>query len=181
MRFLYFILVALFSSHNLKSADFEILVTGIDKLTTYEKISENHIFMTYENKLQFTTNTSMFGHGTCSGTLEIINGKNVDNILCVHVDSYGNKGYFKSMNTDKTKVIRNMIGERIGSSVASWKLLNGEGPYKELSGLVLKGAYYSIGKNKFDEMNWIFQGKSENIPDSIIDRVNNYTANNNKD
>ena len=23
-------------------------------------------------------------------------------------------------------------------------------------------------------MNWIFQGKSENIPDSIIDRVNNY-------
>ena len=42
------------------------------------------------------------------------------------------------MNTDRNKIVRNMIGKRIGSSVASWKLLNGEEPYKELSGLVLK-------------------------------------------
>ena len=159
---------------NINSADFEISITGTDKVTTYEEVTENYIFMTYENTFQFTTNTSMFGYGTCSGAIEIIDGKNIDNILCVHTDSYGNKGYFKTINSDKTKIIRNMIGKTAGSSVASWKLLNGNGPYKELVGLVLKGAYYSIGKNKHGNMNWIFQGKSENIPDSIIDRVNNY-------
>ena len=127
---------------NINSADFEISITGTDKITTYEEITENYIFMTYENTFQFTTNTSMFGYGTCSGAIEIIDGKNIDNILCVHTDSYGNKGYFKTINSDKTKIIRNMIGKTAGSSVASWKLLNGNGPYKELVGLVLRGAYY---------------------------------------
>jgi len=59
--------------------------------------------------------------------------------------------------------------------VESWKLLNGTVRYKDLSGLVLRGAYVPIGKNKHDQSNWIFQGKSENISDSIIDRINNYT------
>ena len=53
-------------------------------------------------------------------------------------------------------------------------MLNGTGRYKDLKGLVLKGAYLSIGKNKHNQTNWIFQGKSENIPNSIIERLNNY-------
>ncbi len=162
---------------NLKSADFEILITGTDKLTSFETIKENHLFMTYENTFQFTTNTSMYGYGTCSGIIEIIDGKNLDNILCVHIDNYGSKGYFKNVETDN--IIRNqdsnsLLGELSGSVVASWKLLNGTGRYKDLSGLVLRGAYLSIGKNKHDQTNWIFQGKSKNIPDSIIERINNY-------
>ena len=166
---------------NLKSADFEILITGTDKLTSFETIKENHLFMTYENTFQFTTNTSMYGYGTCSGIIEIIDGKNLDNILCVHIDNYGSKGYFKNVETEN--IIRNqdsnsLLGELSGSVVASWKLLNGTGRYKDLSGLVLKGAYLSIGKNKHNQTNWIFQGKSENIPDSIIKRLNNYIPKN---
>ena len=166
---------------NLKSADFEILITGTDKLTSFETIKENHLFMTYENTFQFTTNTSMYGYGTCSGIIEIIDGKNLDNILCVHIDNYGSKGYFKNVETDK--IIRNqdsnsLLGELSGSVIASWKLLNGTGRYKDLSGLVLRGAYLSIGKNKHDQTNWIFQGKSKNIPDSIIERINNYIPKN---
>ena len=30
---------------NVKSADFEILITGTDKLTSYETIKENHFFI----------------------------------------------------------------------------------------------------------------------------------------
>ena len=162
---------------NIKSADFEILITGTDKLTSFETIKENHLFMTYENTFQFTTNTSMYGYGTCSGIIEIIDGKNLDNILCVHNDNYGSKGYFKNVETDN--IIRNqdrnsLLGELSGSVIANWKLLNGTGRYKDLSGLVLKGAYLSIGKNKHNQTNWIFQGKSENIPNSIIERLNNY-------
>ena len=33
----------------------EILITGTDKVTSYETIKENHFFMTYENTFQFTT------------------------------------------------------------------------------------------------------------------------------
>ena len=176
-------LILLFT-FNIKSADFEILITGTDKLTSYETIKENHFFMTYENIFQFTTNTSMYGYGTCNGIIEIIDGKNLDNILCVHIDNYGDKGYFKNVETDK--IIRNQdnnntIGEASGSVVASWKLLNGTGRYKDLLGLVLRGAYVSIGKNKHDQTNWIFQGKSENIPDSIIEKVNNYIPDKKKD
>ena len=171
---------------NLKSADFEILITGTDKLTSFETIRENHLFMTYENTFQFTTNTTMYGYGTCSGIIEIIDGKNLDNILCVHTDNYGDKGYFKNVDPEKNNIIRNQdaeslsVGEMSGSQVASWKLLNGTGRYKDLSGLVLKGAYLSIGKNKHNQTNWIFQGKSENIPDSIIERLNNYMPKNNE-
>ena len=173
-------------SLNIKSADFESLITGTDKVTSYETIKENHFFMTYENTFQFTTNTSMYGYGTCSGIVEVVDGKNLDNILCVHIDSYGDKGYFKNVATDKNKIIRNQdaeslsIGDVSGSVVASWKLLNGTGRYKDLSGLVLRGAYVSIGKNKHQQTNWIFQGKSKNIPDSIIDRINNYIPDKNK-
>jgi len=90
---------------NIKSADFEILITGTDKVTSYETIKENHFFMTYENTFQFTTNTSMYGYGTCSGIVEVVDGKNLDNILCVHIDSYGDKGYFKNVATDKIKLL----------------------------------------------------------------------------
>ncbi len=171
---------------NIKSADFEILITGTDKVTSYETIKENHFFMTYENTFQFTTNTSMFGYGTCSGIVEVVDGANLDNILCVHVDNYGDKGYFKNVTTDKNKIIRNTdteslsIGDVTGSVVASWKLLNGTGRYKDLAGLVLRGAYVSIGKNKHEQTNWIFQGSSKNIPNSMIDRVNNYIPKNKK-
>ncbi len=171
---------------NVKSADFEILLTGTDKLTSLVTISDNHLFMTLENTFQFTTNTTMYGFGTCSGIIEIIDGKNLDNILCVHTDNYGDKGYFKNVEPDKNKIIRNQdaqslsVGELSGSQVGSWKLLNGTGRYKDLSGLVLKGAYLSIGKNKHNQTNWIFQGKTENIPDSIIERLNNYMPKNNE-
>ncbi len=171
---------------NIKSADFEILITGTDKFTSFATIRENHIFITYENTFQFTTNTTMFGYGTCSGVIEIIDGKNLDNLLCVHTDNYGSKGYFKSVDPDKNNIIRNQdaeslsVGEVSGSQVGSWKLLNGTGRYKDLKGLVLKGAYLSIGKNKHNQANWIFQGKSENIPDSIIERLNNYMPKNNE-
>ena len=130
---------------NIKHADFEMLLTGTDKYTSFETIRENHLFMTYENTFQFTTNTTMYGYGTCSGIIEIIDGKNLDNILCVHTDNYGDKGYFKNVDPDKNNITRNQdaeslsVGELSGSQVGSWKLLNGTGRFKDLKGLVLKG------------------------------------------
>ena len=67
----------------------------------------------------------------------------------------------KNVDPDKNNIIRNQdaeslsVGEVSGSQVGSWKLLNGTGRYKDLSGLVLKGAYLSIGKNKHNQTNWI--------------------------
>ncbi len=35
-------------------------VTGIDQFPSFVKVDENNIFMTFNNRAQFTTNTSMF-------------------------------------------------------------------------------------------------------------------------
>ena len=65
-----------------------------------------------------------------------------------------------------------MVGDRIGSSVGSWMLLGGEGPFAELEGTIMTGAYFAMGKNNDDEGNFIWTGKIEGLPKSTIDRIN---------
>ena len=45
---------------NIKSADFEILLTGTDKLTSLVTISDNHLFMTLENTFQLFPKTRIY-------------------------------------------------------------------------------------------------------------------------
>ena len=39
----------------------DFIMTGIDQFPSFVKVDENNIFMTFNNRAQFTTNTSMFG------------------------------------------------------------------------------------------------------------------------
>ena len=156
------------------SADFVMTVSGVDKFPIFEKINDKNIFMIFSNKNQFTTNTSMFGFGTCDGTVEIKEGDHYRNILCTVTDSYGNKGYLKAVESNKKKIAANMIGDRIGSSIASWKWLDGNGPFEELKGITMIGAYFQMGKNKYGDGNFIWRGKAEGVSEKLIERINNY-------
>ena len=167
--FFYFFIIS-----NTFSADFIMTVSGVDKYPIYEKIDDKNIFMVFSNKNQFTTNTSMFGFGTCDGTIEIKDGEHHRNILCTVNDSFGNKGYLKAVEANKKKIIGNMIGDRLGSSIASWEWIGGNGPFEELKGIIITGAYFQMGKNKHGDGNFIWRGKVEGVSAKLIERINNY-------
>ena len=154
--------------------DFIMTVTGIDQFPSFVKVDENTIFMTFNNRAQFTTNTSMFGFGVCEGTVEIINGDQKQNILCTITDSYKNKGYLKAIPASRNKNVGNMIGDRLGSSIASWQWVGGDGPFEELKGVIMTGAYFQMGKNKHGDGNFIWRGKAEGLSAKLIERINNY-------
>ena len=164
----------LFLTFSIKSADFIMTVSGVDKYPIFEKIDDKNIFMVFSNKNQFTTNTSMFGFGTCDGTIEIKDGEHHRNILCTVKDSFGNKGYLKAVEANKKKIIGNMIGDRLGSSIASWEWIGGNGPFEELKGIIMTGAYFQMGKNKHGDGNFIWRGKVEGVSAKLIERINNY-------
>ena len=174
MRVILKLIFYFFIISNTISADFIMTVSGVDKYPIYEKIDDKNIFMVFSNKTQFTTNTSMFGFGTCDGTIEIKDGEHHRNILCTVNDSFGYKGYIKAVEANKKKIIGNMIGDRLGSSIASWEWIGGNGPFEELKGIIMTGAYFQMGKNKYDDGNFIWRGKAEGVSAKLIERINNY-------
>ena len=174
MRVILKLIFYFFIISNTISADFIMTVSGVDKYPIYEKIDNKNIFMVFSNKNQFTTNTSIFGFGTYDGTIEIKDGEHHRNILCTVNDSFGNKGYLKAVEANKKKIIGNMIGDRLGSSIASWEWIGGNGPFEELTGIIMTGAYFQMGKNKYDDGNFIWRGKAEGVSTKLIERINNY-------
>ena len=67
-----------------------------------------------------------------------------------------------------------MIGDRLGSSIASWEWIGGNGPFEELKGIIITGAYFQIGKNKHKNGNFLRKGKAKNIPENLIEKINSY-------
>ncbi len=160
--------------NKVNSGEITFIVTGIDEYPLYQKIDDANVFMTYSNRAQFTSNTSMYGFITCDGTIEIIKKQQYQSIMCSWTDSYGNKGYSKAIAARKKKIVGNMIGERIGSSVASWEFTGGQGPFEELKGTVMTGAYFQMGNNRHNDGNFIWRGLAEGVSDKVIERINNY-------
>ena len=103
------------------------------------------------------------------------NSKLSQTIFCTITDSYGNKGYTKSVPATKKKLAGNLLGDRVGSSIGSWEFIGGEGPFIELIGTTMTGAYFQMGNNDSGLGNFVWKGKAEGLSDSVISRINNYT------
>ena len=176
MKIIKILILFSFIAPRLFGAELTMTVTGIDKFPIYDKVDEENIFMIYTNRYQFTTNTALFGFGTCDGTIEMIKGQQHQAILCAMTDSYGYKGYFKAIPPEKKKIIGNMLGDRIGSSIASWVFTGGEGPFSELKGVILTGAYFQMGNNRYEDGNFIWRAKAEGISDKLLERLNGYSS-----
>ena len=171
-----FIIILLFLNllYNSNAGEINWTLSGTDSFSTV-KIKENHFVMKYENAGQFETDTSLFGFMTCFGTAEMNNDKMSQTIFCTITDSYGNKGYTKSVPAAKKKITGNMLGDRVGSSIGSWEFIGGQGPFIELIGTTMTGAYFQMGNNDSGQGNYIWKGKAEGLSDSVISRINNYT------
>ena len=107
------------------SAELEFKLSGKDEYPFFEKYEENIMFMLYKNEAQFTTNSTLFGVHKAAAVIEIIDGKQSQNLFGIFIDSYNNKGYVKSIPAKEKKLEGNMLGDRIETSVGSFKFISG--------------------------------------------------------
>ena len=171
-----FILFLVFLSNKTFSAELKFTLTGKDEYPFFEEYEKGKMFMLYKNEAQFTTNSTLFGTHQAAATIEMINGQQTQNLFGIFTDSHGNKGYVKSVPTSEKKIKGNMLNDKIGTSVGSFKNLGGEGPWKYLKGTVSTGVYYSMGDGHF-----IWQGSIKNLPDDIFKKIDGYIHSQNKE
>ena len=169
MKLLFITIHFLFFLSSLSAAEFEITLTGKYEYPYVKEYEKGKIFMLYKNDGQFTTNTSMFGKQVAAASIEFIDGQQTQNVFAAWKDSYGNEGYFKSVPSKVKKIKGNLLENRVGSNVASFVCLGGQGPFVELAGIVFLGAYLDMGEGHF-----IWKGKA-NISDVAFKRINDYT------
>ena len=167
MKFFLILIQFLFLSCSF-AAEFEITLTGKYEYPYFKEYEKGKIFMLYKNDGQFTTNTSMFGKQVAAASIEFIDGQQTQNVFATWKDSYGNEGYFKSVPSKVKKIKGNLLENRVGSNVASFVCLGGQGPFVELAGIVFLGAYLDMGEGYF-----IWKGKA-NISDVAFKRINDY-------
>jgi hypothetical protein len=79
------------------SADLKFKLSGKDEYPFFEKYGNDSMFMLYKNEAQFTTNSTLFGIHKAAAVIEMINGKQTQNLFGIFIDSYNNKGYIKSV------------------------------------------------------------------------------------
>ena len=115
----------------------------------------------------------MITFGTANGVVETLNGKQLENIVSKMTDRFGNIGYMRSVPADMKHYREN--NENItGSSINSWEFIGGTGPFADLKGIIVTGAYLQLGQNRNGSYNFIWKAKATGVPDKIIEKINNY-------
>ena len=134
---LFFSIILFFNK--LFSAEFEWILTGKDEYPFFEEYEKGKMFMLYKNEGQFVTNTTLFGTQFAAASIEMINGKQTQNLFATVIDSHGNKGYVKSVPTIEKEIKGNMLGKKVGTSVGSFKIIAGDGPWMGNGHFIWKG------------------------------------------
>ena len=165
--FLILIQIIFFLSYSF-AAEFEATITGKYEYPYFKEYEDGKVFILYKNDGQFTTNTAMFGKQVAAASIEFIDGQQTQNLFATWKDSYGNEGYFKSVPSKVKKIKGNLLENRVGSNVASFVCVGGQGPFAELVGIIFLGAYLDMGEGHF-----IWKGKA-NISDIAFKRINEY-------
>ena len=166
--FLFFFLIS-----RMHSAELIFTCHGVDRFPVFDQIDDQNTFMTYTNEHQCTSNTSMITFGTANGVVETLNGKQLENIVSKNTDRFGNIGYMRSVPADMKHYREN--NENItGSSINSWEFIGGTGPFADLKGIIMTGAYLQLGQNRNGSYNFIWKAKATGVPDKIIEKINNY-------
>ena len=150
------------------AAEFEATITCKYEYPYFKEYEDGKVFILYKNDGQFTTNTAMFGKQVAAASIEFIDGQQTQNLFATWKDSYGNEGYFKSVPSKVKKIKGNLLENRVGSNVASFVCVGGQGPFAELVGIIFLGAYLDMGEGHF-----IWKGKA-NISDIAFKRINEY-------
>ena len=88
-------------------------------------------------------------------------------------DKYGHTGYLKVVPT-KVQHYRENDVDYTGASINTWQWVGGNGPFTELKGVIMTGAYLQLAKNVHDGGNLIWKGTASEISDKIIQSINSY-------
>ena len=174
MKNLFKIIIVFFIVSRVFAAELEFTYTGKDEYPFFEEYEKGKMFMLYKNEGQFVTNTTLFGTQFAAASIEMIDGRQTQNLFAIVFDSHGNKGYVKSVPTAEKQIKGNMLGNKVGTSVGSFKIIAGEGPWKYLVGIKMRGVYYSMGKGHF-----IWKGGAT-IPDDNFKKIDSYIHNANE-
>ena len=124
--------------------------------------------------MQCTTNTTMLTFSTGDGIVETVDGKQIENIMNKFTDKFGHIGYIKAVPA-KIKHYRENDGDFTGASVNTWQWIGGTGPFADLKGIIMTGAYLQLGQNKHGGGNFIWKGTATGISDKIIKSINSFT------
>jgi hypothetical protein len=174
MKFLIKLFCYFLFTTKLFAADFIMNCSGVDKFPRFIKIDESNNFLIYSNQFQCTTNTSMIVYGTADGIVETVDGVQREVIMNIINDKYGNVGYLKVVPT-KVQHYRENDGDYTGASINTWQWVGGNGPFAELKGVIMTGAYLQLGKNVHDGGNFLWKGTASGISDKIIKAISSYT------
>ena len=156
------------------TADFIMNCSGVDKFPVFEKIDSNNTFAIYSNQMQCTTNPTMLTFSTGDGIVETVDGKQIENIMNKFTDKFGHIGYIKAVPA-KIKHYRENDGDFTGASINTWLWIGGTGPFADLKGIIMTGAYLQLGQNKYGGGNFIWKGTATGVSDKIIKSINSFT------
>ena len=104
MKSLVISFLCLFLTSKIYSANFEWTLTGKDEYPFFEEYEKGKMFMLYKNEGQFITNTTLFGTQFAAASIEMIDGKQTQNLFAIVIDSHGNKGFVKSVPQLKSRL-----------------------------------------------------------------------------
>jgi len=92
MKTFFKIIIIFFMAGRVLAAEFEWTLTGKDEYPFFEEYEKGKMFMLYKNEGQFVTNTTLFGTQITAASIEMIDGKQTQNLFATVIDSHGNKG-----------------------------------------------------------------------------------------
>ena len=165
MKLFIFYIFMFFHVALVNSAEFTIEGWGTEKQPSLFSYDNEKLFIVWTSKYQNVTNLGVRSIGECGGTIEIINGQQVQNIMCESRNKYGKFNF-------KTNKAKGDAGEGAGNAnTQSFIFVGGDGIWSDFVGVKCIGAYFGMPESHF-----MWKGKC-NVPDSLIKNTKEKIAN----
>ena len=165
MKLFLLCIILLMSKVNLYSADFTIEGSGIEETVSLFSYDKEKLFILWKAKVQNKNNLGVLSVGDCGGTIEMINGRQEQNIMCEIRNKYG------KFNWINNKAQGDAGAAAGNANTQHFIIVSGEGIWKDFVGVKCFGAYFGMPENHFT-----WKGKC-NVPNSLMSRTKEKIAN----
>ena len=159
------LLYLILSTNKIFGAEFTIEGWGTEKQPTLFSYDSEKLFIVWTSKVQNVSNLGIRSVGECGGTIEIIDGQQIQNIMCESRNKYGKFNF-------KTNKAKGDAGEGAGNAnTQSFIFVGGDGVWGDFVGVKCIGAYFGMPESHF-----MWKGKC-NVPDSLMRNTKEKIAN----
>ena len=165
MKLLLIILIFYFSKVYVHSAELTIEGSGTEETASIFNYGGDKLFIVWKANFQNKSNLGVISVGNCGGTIQILNGQQIQNIMCENRNKYGKYQWV-------TGKARGDAGAGDGNAnVQHFDIVGGDGVWKDFVGVKCYGAYFGLPENHFT-----WKGKC-NVPDSLMRNTREKIAN----